>query len=317
MAERWREIAGPVGRLATGPRNAITDVPGVRVGQAQAASGEPTGVTVVAPPSVPVPAGTAVLNGMGELTGKIEIDERGTLQTPVYLCGSLAVGIVHHAAMLAAGGGPERHRAAGGRRVRRQLAGRLAHGGERGRRAGARGARRGGRGGNGRRRHRDDVLRVPRRHRHRLAGGRRAPRRGAAALQFRRPRAARPARHEPRADRAPEPHGGVLHRRLRDRCAARRRTSCGAWRCGRCSGSPGPAPTAGRGRGRSASPSRPAPPPGCRTTELNPYFAAAWEASQEAVYNCLVAGQPGELREGGMQDAFPVEEVRRLARGPR
>ncbi len=54
-------------------------------------------------------------------------------------------------------------------------------------------------------------------------------------------------------------------------------------------------------------------PAGSTDDRLNPYFAAAWEASQEAVYNCLVAGQPGELREGGMQDAFPVEEVRRLA----
>ena len=55
---RWREIAGPVGLLEPGPRNAITDVPGVRVGHSQAASGEPTGVTVVAPPSLPAPAGT-------------------------------------------------------------------------------------------------------------------------------------------------------------------------------------------------------------------------------------------------------------------
>ena len=44
---------------------------------------------------------------MGELTGKIEIDERGTLTTPVYLCGSHAVGTVHHAAVLASGRGPD------------------------------------------------------------------------------------------------------------------------------------------------------------------------------------------------------------------
>ena len=43
VAERWRDIAGPVGRLEPGARNAITDVPGVRVGHAQAASGERTG----------------------------------------------------------------------------------------------------------------------------------------------------------------------------------------------------------------------------------------------------------------------------------
>ncbi len=51
--ERWRDIAGPVGSIEPGRRNAITDVPGVRVGHSQAESGERTGVTVVAPPSLP------------------------------------------------------------------------------------------------------------------------------------------------------------------------------------------------------------------------------------------------------------------------
>ena len=41
MAERWREIAGPVGpHRRPVRRNAITDVPGVSVGHAQAASGQ-------------------------------------------------------------------------------------------------------------------------------------------------------------------------------------------------------------------------------------------------------------------------------------
>jgi len=105
---RWREIAGAVGRIEPGPRNAITDVPGVRVGHSQSESGEPTGVTVVEPPTLPAPAATAVVNGMGELTGRIEIDERGFMETPVYLCGSHAVGTVHHAAVLASGRGPEK-----------------------------------------------------------------------------------------------------------------------------------------------------------------------------------------------------------------
>jgi D-aminopeptidase len=104
---RWRDLGGPVGRLAPGARNAITDVPGVRVGHAQAASGQRTGVTVVAPPALPTPAGAAVINGVGELTSKLEIDERGVIQTPVYLCGTHAVGTVYHAAVLASGRGPE------------------------------------------------------------------------------------------------------------------------------------------------------------------------------------------------------------------
>ena len=78
----------------------------MRVGHSQSESGEPTGVTVVYPPSLPAPAGTAVVNGMGELTGKIEIDERGTMETPVYLCGTHAVGIVHHAARARLGARP-------------------------------------------------------------------------------------------------------------------------------------------------------------------------------------------------------------------
>jgi D-aminopeptidase len=104
---RWRDLVGPVGRLAPGPRNAITDVPGVLVGHSQAESGQRTGVTVVAPPGLPAAAGVAVVSGVGELTAKLEIDERGVMETPVYLCGSHAVGTVFQAAVLASGRGPD------------------------------------------------------------------------------------------------------------------------------------------------------------------------------------------------------------------
>jgi D-aminopeptidase len=104
---RWRELAGPVGLLEPGRRNAITDVPGVRVGHSQAESRQRTGVTVVEPPALPARAGVAVINGVGELTAKLEIDERGLIETPVYLCGSHAVGTVFHAAVLASGRGPD------------------------------------------------------------------------------------------------------------------------------------------------------------------------------------------------------------------
>jgi D-aminopeptidase len=104
---RWRDVGGAVGRLAPGERNAITDVPGVRVGHSQAASGERTGVTVIEPPALPARAATAVVNGTGELTSKLEIDEAARMLTPVYLCGTHAVGMVYHAAVLASGHGPE------------------------------------------------------------------------------------------------------------------------------------------------------------------------------------------------------------------
>ena len=106
VPERWRDIAGPVGHLEPGERNAITDVPGVRVGHSQARSGQRTGVTVVEPPELPAMAGTAVVNGTGELTSKLEIDETGWMDTPVYLCGTHALGTVYQAAIIASGRGP-------------------------------------------------------------------------------------------------------------------------------------------------------------------------------------------------------------------
>jgi D-aminopeptidase len=91
-----------------GERNAITDVPGVRVGHATLIRGEGprvrgsgpvrTGVTVV----LPRPAGdfravfaaTAVLNGTGELTGAHAVAETGLLYGPIALTNSNGVGIV-------------------------------------------------------------------------------------------------------------------------------------------------------------------------------------------------------------------------------
>ncbi len=47
--------------------------------------------------------------------------------------------------------------------------------------------------------------------------------------------------------------------------------------------------------------------------EMSLLFAAAWEAAHEAVMNCLVAAEPGRRRDGSLQDPFPVELVRELA----
>ena len=64
-----------------------------------------TGVTAVLPASVetlhaePVPAGTAVLNGAGELTGSVLIAEWGRIETPVYLTSTHAVGRVYDGAI--------------------------------------------------------------------------------------------------------------------------------------------------------------------------------------------------------------------------
>src|SRR5438132_8082836 len=92
---RPRDDGIVIGIIEPGPRNSIADV-GVTVGHVTV---ERTGVTAVVPPALPVPAGTAVLNGAGELTGSLEIREWGRLETPVYLTATHAVGRVYDGAV--------------------------------------------------------------------------------------------------------------------------------------------------------------------------------------------------------------------------
>jgi D-aminopeptidase len=104
-----------IGALTPGPAGAITDVPGVAVGHVTVWRDEPegrgiarTGVTAILPGPAdglfraPVPAGVAVLNGAGELTGSLEVREWGTLETPVYLTSTMAVGRAYDGAITAA-----------------------------------------------------------------------------------------------------------------------------------------------------------------------------------------------------------------------
>src|SRR3954451_10271010 len=99
---RARELDITIGRHPTGAHNAITDVPGVRVGHVTLdETGPPavhTGVTVVVPhPEIwnePVFAGAHRLNGSGELTGLEWIRESGELTTPIALTNTHSVGVV-------------------------------------------------------------------------------------------------------------------------------------------------------------------------------------------------------------------------------
>ncbi|MEQ8848564.1 P1 family peptidase [Botrimarina sp.] len=95
---RAREIGVRVGGEATGPHNAITDVPGVLVGHATVVHGERvrTGVTAVVPHGgdlfqQKVPAAVAVANGFGKLVGVTQVDELGQLETPILLTNTLNV----------------------------------------------------------------------------------------------------------------------------------------------------------------------------------------------------------------------------------
>jgi D-aminopeptidase len=310
-AERWGDLAGPVGVIDPGPRNAITDVPGVRVGHSQAASGEPTGVTVVAPPAVPTGAGVATVNGTGELTGKLEIDERGLLPTPVYLCGTHALGTVYQAAVLASGHGPES--------VLIPAVGECDDGDL----------------ADSRTVTADDVDRALEALGAEVAEGTVGAGTGMTCFDY-------PGGIGTASRRVGEHLVGVLllcnfgDREYLDVLGARldppaarteREGSCiavcatdapldaqqlrrlalrpllGLARAGSYasdwSGEIGIAfSTAGDGSFDGA---------------LSPYFAAAYEAAHEAVYNCLVAARPARRRDGSAQEAFPVELVRRLA----
>ncbi|MEM8682269.1 MAG: P1 family peptidase [Pseudomonadota bacterium] len=94
-----------------GPLNAITDVAGVRVGHETVLEGEGawiagegpvrTGVTAIFPfgddPAAVAYAAYHALNGNGEMTGTIWIDESGTLSGPIMITNTHSVGVVRDA----------------------------------------------------------------------------------------------------------------------------------------------------------------------------------------------------------------------------
>ncbi len=96
--KRLRELGLIPGTLPTGKWNAITDLPGLRVGHTTLIEGEDirTGVTAILPheenPFLErVPAGIAVGNGFGKLAGSTQVQELGEIETPIILTNTLAV----------------------------------------------------------------------------------------------------------------------------------------------------------------------------------------------------------------------------------
>ena len=96
--KRARQLGIVVGILPTGPNNAITDVPGVRVGHQTLNRGDAlrTGVTAVIPHSgnlfrEKVPAAIFVGNGFGKLAGSTQVNELGEIETPILLTSTLSV----------------------------------------------------------------------------------------------------------------------------------------------------------------------------------------------------------------------------------
>jgi D-aminopeptidase len=106
-APRARDLGIPFDGTP-GPLNAITDVAGVTVGQTtiieDLADNKAirTGVTAILPRGMdtlqsPVFAGTFALNGNGEMTGTVWIEESGFLEGPVMLTNTHSVGAVFDA----------------------------------------------------------------------------------------------------------------------------------------------------------------------------------------------------------------------------
>ena len=93
-----RDYGVRIGVLQPGKWNAITDVPGVLVGQKSLVEGNDvrTGVTAILPYAGnifqnKVPAAVYVGNGFGKLTGTTQIAELGNIETPIVLTNTLSV----------------------------------------------------------------------------------------------------------------------------------------------------------------------------------------------------------------------------------
>lgn len=81
-----------------GKRNLITDVAGVKVGQVTVDEDDVhSGVTAILPHTGnlfrhKVPAASCVINGFGKSVGLVQIDELGTIETPIIMTNTFGVG---------------------------------------------------------------------------------------------------------------------------------------------------------------------------------------------------------------------------------
>lgn len=96
MPTRARDLGIAPGKSSPGPLNALTDVPGVRVGQVTLIEGSDirSGVTAIVPDQLlarrTLPAGLFVGNGYGKLIGATQLEELGEIETPIVLTGTLS-----------------------------------------------------------------------------------------------------------------------------------------------------------------------------------------------------------------------------------
>ena len=99
--KRARDLGIEIGIFQTGKWNAITDVKGVEVGHETIIKGDNvrTGVTIIKPHSGDlykdkVMAAVHVINGFGKAIGFTQVNELGTIETPIALTNTLNVFLV-------------------------------------------------------------------------------------------------------------------------------------------------------------------------------------------------------------------------------
>ena len=94
-----KESGIKIGRGTPGARNLITDVPGVKVGHVTIRDGADinTGVTAILPHEgnlfqEKVMASSCVINGFGKTMGLVQVEELGTIETPIIMTNTLSIG---------------------------------------------------------------------------------------------------------------------------------------------------------------------------------------------------------------------------------
>ena len=99
-----KESGIKIGRGTPGQRNLITDVPGVKVGHVTIRDGADvnTGVTAILPPEgnmfqEKVMASSCVINGFGKTMGLVQVEELGTIETPIIMTNTLSIGTAANA----------------------------------------------------------------------------------------------------------------------------------------------------------------------------------------------------------------------------
>ena len=103
MKKKIEDYGIDIGVFSKGENNSITDVEGVKVGHVTLDNKDmKTGVTAILPHGGNIfkeklVAASHVINGFGKSTGIIQIDELGTIETPIILTNTLSVGTAYDA----------------------------------------------------------------------------------------------------------------------------------------------------------------------------------------------------------------------------